>query len=75
MSGDGMTERADVLAYLRQRHRAATTVALHNPEEADRAIEIARSIAIQIEMIEQGLHEGAAMTEAVIQGEKTDGQG
>ena len=57
-------ERADVLGYLRQRQRMAQLVAAHNPEEADRAHEIARSIAIQIEHIEQGLHEDAAMIEA-----------
>lgn len=56
-------ERADVLAYLRQRQRAATLVAARNPEEAERAHEIARSIGIQIEHIEAGLHEDSALVE------------
>lgn len=59
-------ERRDVLAYLRQRLRAAETVAARNPEEAERAKEIARSIGIQIEHIEQGLHEGSAAVQATL---------
>jgi hypothetical protein len=67
-------ERADVLAYLRQRMRAATTVAANNLDERDRATDMARAIGIQIEFIEQGLHEGAQTRWAAIVGESTDGQ-
>ena len=69
-----LQERNDVLAFLLSRQRAASIVAANNPEESDRATEIVRSIAIQIEMIEQGLHEGAAAVALAIEGEKTDGQ-
>ena len=51
-------ERADVLAYLRQRQRAAESVALRHPEHAESSRDLARQIGVQIEHIEQGLHEG-----------------
>ena len=69
-----LQERNDVLAFLLQRQRAAATVAERNPGEADRAIEIVRSILIQIEMIQQGLHEGASAVAAAIEGESTNGK-
>ena len=69
-----LQERNDVLAFLLQRQRAAATVAERNPGEADRAIEIVRSILIQIEMIQQGLHEGALAVAAAIEGESTNGK-
>jgi hypothetical protein len=62
----GTEERADVLAYLQQRQRAAQTIADHNPGERDRAAEVVRSVGIEIEFIRQGLHEGAAATQAAL---------
>ncbi len=69
-----LQERNDVLAFLLQRQRAAATVAERNPGEAERAIEIVRSISIQIEMIELGLHEGASAVAAAIKGGATNGK-
>ena len=72
-----LQERNDVLAFLLARQRMASTVAARNPEESGRAVDIARSIAIQIEMIEQGLHEGAADVALALdgarEGESSDG--
>lgn len=68
-------ERADVLAYLRQRQRMATLVGARNPAEAERAQEIARSIAVEIEHIEQGLHEDAALVERALSGGFGHGEG
>lgn len=53
-------ERADMVAWLRSRQRAARTVADRNPAEAERATWLADQIGIQIEAIENGLHEGEA---------------
>lgn len=52
----GAAERADVLAYLRARRASimARTV------QDDAAAELARAATVEIEFIEQGLHEGMA---------------
>jgi hypothetical protein len=60
-------ERQDLLAYLRGRQRAAETVARNNPAEAERAKIIAQQIRVEIEAIEQGLHEGDAAKEIAMQ--------
>lgn len=60
-------ERADTLGYLAGRRRAALTIADKNPDQAERARDIAQQIAVQIESIEQGLHDGAADLEALLQ--------
>lgn len=57
-------EQADTLAYLRKRHRAAETMAQRSPEEADYAGRLRDQIAIEIEMIAQGLHVGDAIAES-----------
>ncbi|MCW1985354.1 UNVERIFIED_ORG: hypothetical protein M2348_001086 [Sphingomonas sp. R1F5B] len=56
----------DVLAFLRSRQRAADTVARNNPAECERAKIIAQQIGVEIEAIEQGLHEGCAGKEAAL---------
>ena len=70
-----LQERNDVLAFLLSRQRAASIVARRNPDEADRATIIVQSIAIQIEMIVQGLHEGSAAVALAVEGNCADGKG
>lgn len=60
-------ERDDVVAFLRKRQRAALTVANKNPEEADRAHAIAAQIGIEIEAIEQGLHDGDGLMAEILE--------
>lgn len=55
-----LQERADVLAFLDGRRRAARTVADKNPDQAERAGAIGQQIAVEIDAIVQGLHELAA---------------
>lgn len=57
-------ERSNVLAFLRSRRGAAETVARTNPAEEERARTIMQQINVEIESIEQGLHEGCALKEA-----------
>lgn len=54
----------DVVAYLRSRQRAAQMVAGNSPAESDRAKIIVQQIGVEIDAIEQGLHEGCAAKEA-----------
>jgi hypothetical protein len=62
-----------VLAFLRKRLAAADTMARRSPEEGDYAKQLRDQIAIQIEMIAQGLHVGDAACEDALrqaQGER-----
>jgi hypothetical protein len=70
--GAAASERADVVAFLRKRRRAAEMVAKNYPEDADRAARTVQQIDIEIEMIEQCLHIGDAECEAaLVQGVST----
>lgn len=53
-------ERADLIAFLRKRQQAAQAVAARSPADADYASALASQIAVEIDMIAQGLHEGEA---------------
>ncbi len=53
-------ERADVIAMLEGRKRAATTIAAKNPDQAERAQAIVQQIDVEIDAVRQGLHEGCA---------------
>lgn len=56
-----MRERADTLAWLAGRKRAALTVAQTNPPEAERAKIIAQQVGVEMDSIFQGLHQGDAL--------------
>lgn len=66
-------ERADLLAFLRQRRRAAQATAVKQPENAEWASAIAAQIGVEIEAIEQGLHEGEGVAAAPVF--STNGEG
>lgn len=53
-------ERADVIAWLEGRKRAAATIAAKNPDQAERAGAIVQQIDVEIDAVRQGLHEGCA---------------
>lgn len=59
-------ERTDVLAYLRRRMANADLVARRSPSHADWASDRKRQLAIIIEEIEDGHHEGAALVETAL---------
>ncbi len=59
-------ERADTLAFLRKRQRAAKTMLSRSPEEQAKAEIIYQQIGIEIEAIEQGLHVGDAACEVFL---------
>ncbi|WP_408585943.1 hypothetical protein [Novosphingobium sp.] len=65
-------ERADMIAFLRKRQRAARTVADRNPAEAERATWLADQIGIEIEAIENALHEGEATIEGATMASTTE---
>lgn len=62
----GETERADFLAFLRQRRANCETMARNSAEFADQARDRGRQLDVLIGEIAAGMHEGAAEVEAAL---------
>lgn len=57
---DSMISRRDLLAYLRERERAAEALAARDPRHADVLRDRARQLGVMIHDIETGMVDGAA---------------
>lgn len=63
-----LAERADVLAYIERRRRAAKTMRANSVEFADEARVAIRQLDVMLQDISHGLHEGEAQVAAAIAG-------